>query len=666
MPQMDESQLTAILKNEIEDSLNYYDAELAEFRLQATDYYNSEPFGNEQEGKSSVVTSDTAEIIESIQPSLMRIFTQSKNYVKFLARTPQDVAGAEQATDFCNYTLEQNNGFVVVHNWFKSALMYKMGVVKFYWDESEDVVTETYEDLSLDELTLMTADDSVEVVEQDSRPIGEDIEPQMDEAGNILPIPLLYSVKIKRKKTSGKIKVINIPEEEFLIQRRTKSLEDCDFLCHRSEVTVSDLVSMGYDKDEVLEYASSTGDEIDQSREKLNRFEDTDGGSDRHVEMDESRKTVLYSECYIRTDFDGDGIAELRRICVIGNYHILKNEPFDHIPFATLSPILQPHKLIGRSVSEMVMDLQLIKSTVLRQILDNLYLSNNTRLVVSDGVNLDDVLNNQAGGVIRARNIASVQPLSTPLVANQAFPMLDYLDQLKESRTGLSKASMGLSPESLQSATATAVSATVSASQGKIEMIARVFAETGMKDLFKGILHLAKKHQTQPLTVRLTDKFVPVDPRQWTNEFDMSINVGLGTGQTNEKLAMLDKISKTQEQILLTLGQQNPLVNLSQYRETLAKILELTGFKNPNEFFLDPAQQPPMENQNTAQNEVSVDRFKAEEELKIKREKMMADIALAREKLQAELQLKQTELNAELQLRGQAQALGNKAVSQNL
>ena len=665
MPQMEETQLLSILKNEIEDSLNYYESELAEFRLKAQDYYNSEPFGNEQENKSSVVSSEVSEIIESIMPSLMRIFTQSKNFVKFLPRTPEDVRGSEQATDFCNYILEQNNGFVVLHNFFKSALLFKMGVVKFYYDETEDTLEETYNDLTLDELTLLAKDDSVEILEQESKEI-EGVEPQIDPEGNVLPLPLLYSVRLKRKKNSGRIKVINIPEEEFLIQRRTKSLEDCDFMAHRSEVTVSDLVSMGYDKEEVMQYASDSGGEVDQSREKLNRFADTDGGSDSHVENDESRKTVLYTECYLRTDFDDDGIAELRRVCLMGNYHILKNEPFDHIPFATLSPILQPHKLIGRSVSELVMDLQLIKSTVLRQILDNLYLSNNTRLVVTGDVNLDDVLNNQAGGVIRTRQMGSVQPLQTPLIANQSFPMLDYLDSLKESRTGLNKASMGLNPEILQSTTATAVSGILKASEGKIEMIARVFAETGLKDLFKGILHLAKKHAEQPTIVRLTNNFIPIDPRQWKNEFDMSVNVGLGSGQVNEKLAILDKISKTQEQILLTLGQNNPLVNLSQYRETLAKILELTGFKNPNEFFLDPAQQPPMQTASNEENQVSVEQFKAQEEIKLKREKMLADIQLSREKLQAELELKRQELTAELQLRGQAQALGSKEVSKNL
>ena len=668
MPKMEESQLKAILKNEVEDALNYYDTDLSSFRIDVQDYYNSEPFGNEQEGKSKVVTSDVQEVIEQIMPSVMRIFTSSKDYVKFLPRQAEDVMGAEQASHYANYVIEQNSGFSLFHNWFKSAMLFKLGVVKYYWEESENVTEESYNNLTLDELTILTADDNIEIIEQDSRPINEDAEEQTDEMGNVVPISMVYDVKIKRKKTSGEIKIINIPEEEFLIPRHCKSLSDAEFVCHRREMTVGELVSMGYDYETVLQYAG-TGEELDQEEEKLNRFDDIDGGTVDNDSLDDSRRKVLYHEMYIKVDVDGDGISELRRICSIGgSYEILENEVFDHIPFACCSPILMPHRLIGQSVAESLMDIQLIKSTVLRQILDNLYLSNNTRLVVQDGaVNIDDVLNNEAGGIIRSKNIGAVQPLSTPLVANQAFPMLDYLDTLKEARTGLNKASMGLDPQVLQSTTASAVNQIVSASQGKIELIARVFAETGVKDLMLGILHLATKHGTQQQMVRLNNKFIPVDPRQWKNNYDIQVNVGLGTGQATDKITVLQRVAEVQSQILTTLGMQNPLTNLSQLRETYAKILELSGFKNVNEFFLDPSQQPPIPPQpSEAEQEVNVDRMKAEAEIALKQKKLESDIQIAREKLMADIELKRQELNAELQLRGQAQVLGNKEVSQNL
>ena len=665
---MTDEQLQTIVKNRMEDALNYYDTELSGFRIEVQDYYNSEEFGNEQSGKSKVVTSDVQEVIEMVMPSVMRIFTSSKEYVRFVPRQQEDVTASIQATQYCNYIVDQNDGFTLFHNWFKSALLFKLGVLKFYWDESEDVTEESYNGLTLDELTIMASDDNIEIIEQDSRPINEDIEEQTDEMGNVIPIPMIYDVKIKKKTTSGQIKIINIPEEEFLIQRHTKNLADADFVAHRREMSVGDLVSMGYDFDEVMQYAGS-GEELDQEEEKRNRFEDIDSGSPEYNPTDESQRKVMYTEAYIRVDVDDDKIPELRRVCTIGQgYHILMNEPFDHIPFAVCSPILMPHRMIGVSLAEQVMDLQLIKSTVLRQILDNLYLSNNTRLVAVDGqVNLDDIINNNPGGIIRAKQPGAVQPLTTPLIANQSFPLLDYLDQIKESRTGLNKASMGLDPEALQSTTASAVNQIVTASQGKIELIARVFAETGVKQLFKGILHLVTKHATQPQIVRLNNNFVPMDVRQWKNSYDMEVNVGLGTGQINEKLQVLDRVAKTQEQILLTMGMQNPLTNLSQYRETIGKMLELSGFKDVDSFFLDPRQQPPMQPQpSEAEQSVQADMMKAKAEIELKQKKLESDIQLAREKLMADIELKRQELNAELQLRGQAQVLGNKEVSQNL
>ena len=233
MPKMDDSTLQAIVKNQMEDALNYYDSELSSFRIDVQDYYNSEEFGNEQSGKSRVVTSDVQEVIEMVMPSVMRIFTSSKEYVRFVPRQQEDVTASVQATQYCNYIVDQNDGFTLFHNWFKSALLFKLGVLKFYWDESEDVTEESYDGLTLDELTIMTSDDNIEIIEQDSRPINENAEEQTDEMGNVIPIPMVYDVKIKKKTTSGKIKIINIPEEEFLIQRHTKNLTDADFVAHR-------------------------------------------------------------------------------------------------------------------------------------------------------------------------------------------------------------------------------------------------------------------------------------------------------------------------------------------------------------------------------------------------------------------------------------------------
>ena len=347
MAKMDEIEFQGIVRNEIEQALGHYDTEYSQDRIDAMDYYLGEPFGNEQPDRSQVVSTEVSDTIEHIMPSLMRIFTQSDDYVRFVPHGPEDVAIAEQASDYCNWVINNDNrGFEIMHNWFKDALILKSGIVKFYWDEIIEVETEEYEGLNEDELTMLIADPEVEVVSRDERTIGEDME---GPEGIIIPAPIIYDVKIKRTKNSGNVRIENVPPEEFLIGNRAKSLDDANFVAHRSTMTVSDLVSMGYERDEVEQYAGYT--DLDISEERTSRFEDleTSAVSDSN---DPTMRNVLVTECYIRSDYDGDGVAEFRRVLTVGNgYHILENEEFDHIPFAMLSQILMPHRAIGRSVA---------------------------------------------------------------------------------------------------------------------------------------------------------------------------------------------------------------------------------------------------------------------------------------------------------------------------
>jgi len=361
---------------------------------------------------------------------------------------------------------------------------------------------------------------------------------------------------------------------------------------------------------------------------------------------------------------------------------IVENEPWDVIPFAILSPILMPHRMVGRSVAEMVMDLQLIKSTVLRQMLDNLYLSNNSRVVAVEGqVNLDDLLTSRPGGIVRTRAPGMVQPLQVPQIGAQAFQMLGYIDEVRDQRTGFSKASMGLDPNALQSTTAAAVNATIQGAQSKIEMIARVFAETGMKDLAKGVLHLCQKHMSKERTIRIRNEYVALDPRAWDNEFDIEVTVGLGTGNEDQKVAMLAQISGKQQEILQQLGPSNPIVSVSQYVNTLKKIAESAGFKDTDQFFrsgaeVDQALAAQAEQQSQGnparaieqqklQMQMQLDQQKLQMQMELQREKATAELALEREKFAAEIALRRDELNAELSLREQKIALGG-SVSANL
>ena len=649
MAKISDIEFQSIVRNEIEQATGYYDTEFSQDRIDAMDYYLAEPFGNEQADRSQVISTEVSDTIEHIMPSLMRIFTQGETIVDFMPHGPEDVAIAEQVTDYCNWIVNnENRGFEIMHNWFKDALLQKIGVVKFYWDELEEVETEEYEGLNEQEMTIIASDPYVEIVSQNENVYGEDME--MPD-GSIMPAPIYYDLKIKRVTTDGCVKIENVPPEEFLIAKRAKSLADADFVAHRTTKTVSDLVAMGYDRDEVERYSGVN--DLDLSEERTSRFEDLESNA-QYDSLDPTMRDVLVTESYIRTDYDGDGIAEFRRVLTIGNgHHILENEEFDHIPFAALSPILMPHRAIGRSVAELVMDVQLIKSTLMRQLLDNIYNTNNSRVVAVEGqVNLDDLLTNRPGGIVRARAPGMVQPLQVPEVSRSVFPALEYMDRLKEQRTGLSRQSMGLDADALQSTTATAVAAMQSASQGKIEMIARVFAETGVRALFEGILRLVTKYQNKPKIIRLRNEFVPMDPREWANKFDTTVNVGLGNGNRDEQLKTLFMIAQKQEQIMQTMGPNNPIVNPLNYRNTLAKIAELSGFKNVTEFFGDPRQQPPRPPQQPQQNPaLQLEMQKLQAELEMDKQKMQMEFELKKQKMMADLQLRREELEFEKQLR---------------
>ena len=651
MAKLSDIEFQSIVRNEIEQALGYYDTEFSQDRIEAMNYYLGEQFGNEQVDRSQVVSTEVSDTIEQIMPSMMRIYTQSDEYVRFTPRGPEDVKAAEDASNYVNWIINtDNSGFSIMHNWFKDALMLKLGVVKFYLDETADVSTEEYEGLSEEELVMMLNDEEVEVVEQDQRVIGEDM---MLPDGNLIPAPIVYDVKLKRTNVESRIQIDNIPPEEFLINKRAKSLKDASFVCHRTTMTVSDLVEMGYDQDEVEEYAGYT--DIETSEERQVRFQDLESNSEFDT-MDASMKEVLVTESYIKVDYDGDGIAEYRRVLTIGDgYKILDNEETDIMPFAILSPILMPHRAIGRSVAELVMDVQLIKSTLMRQLLDNIYNTNNSRTIAVEGqVNLDDLLTNRTGGVVRTRAPGMVQALPVADVSNAVFPALNYMDSVKEQRTGLSRQSMGLDADALQSTTAVAVNAMQSAAQGKIEMIARVFAETGVKDLFRGLLHLVTKYQSKPQMIRLNNDFVQMDPREWSNMYDMQINVGLGTGQAAEQIGKLLNIAAKQEQIMQTMGPNNPMVSPTEYRNTLAKVAELSGFKNPTEFFKDPRDAPPPPPQQPPVDpRIQMEQQKMQADMQLAQQKAANDLELQREKIQIEMQFKREQMAADLELRQQ-------------
>jgi len=642
--------LRAIVESEIDDAIGYLETETTDERQQALEYYLREPYGNEVEGKSQIVTGEVAEVVDGALPQLMKVFTSSKDAVVFEAVNAGDEKLAEQATAYVNHIFyKDNNGFEIMHDWFKDGLLQKVGVVKAYWDDKVDVNVEKYYGLNDDELAMIASDEEVEIVEQDSTIIQEAV---IDEMGiEVSPALSSHNVKVKQSVDKGKVVVENVPPEEFLISKRARTIADSNFVAHRKMLTRSDLIAMGYDEDTVM--SLSTGDALEFSPERIARYTRGEMPTDMDSD-DESMQLVEYYECYIKADYDGDGIAELRRVCYSNN-QILHNEECDYIPFHSVCPIPIPHKFYGHSLADRAMDLQLIKSTITRQMLDNLYLTNNYRVGAVEGqVNLDDLLTSTAGGVVRMKNPNAIVPMTVQSNAAQSFPMLEYLDNIQSKRTGISDSQQGLDPDMLQNVTATAVSAMTTAAQGKLELVARIFADTGVSSLFKGILQLVCKYQQKERIIKIQSSYVPMNPREWSNEFNLTVNVGLGTGGKQEQLATMQMILAKQEQVIQQYGLANPLVNLKQYRDTLAKFINMAGFKDDTQFLNEvtdeqamalaqqAAQTPKEEDSNTKAAAIlaEVEREKAQ----LKMQEQMAKLNLEREQMQLKAQKEALEL----------------------
>jgi len=694
MPKLSDDQLRAITDGEMRQAVGYWSGKLANQRLKAMAYYLGEAKLDlsppEVEGRSSVVSPDVRNTIESMLPQLMVKFCGGDSVVEFEPNKPGDEPKAEQATDYCNHLFfARNNGERVAYTWMKDALLSKNGIIKVWWDTRSEETREEYMGMSDIELAQLMDDDEIEVTEQKSYPDEDDAEqrqeaiqqlnqqlqqaamaaqqgnPQAQQAVMQLqqqlaqieqqPAKLLFDVTCKRVVPGGRVKVENVPPEEFLIDRRARSIETAEFVAHRRYVTVSDLVKMGYEWDEVQDLGFETLDDFEGNQEAFDRnpqaFVQITGRTDTT-----SRK-VLYIEGYVYVDMDGDGIAELCRVCVAGTANkILHYEACDFIPFVDFCPDPEPHTFFGMSIADVTMDIQLIKSNILRNTLDSLAQAIHPRTGVVEGqVNLEDVMNTEVGGIIRMRAPGMVQPFTMPFVGQQAFPMLQYMDELRENRTGISKAASGLDANALQSSTRAAVAATITAAAQHIELICRIFAETGMKDLFRKSMQLIAKNQDAPRMVRLRNTFVPIDPRVWDTSMDVVVNVAIGTGSNEEKMAFLGQVAAKQE-MLMQMGA--PLVDMQGYYNTLAQMMSLAGYKDPTVFFKDPAMMPPPPPPAPPQptpeemlSQVQMEAIRADiqkkaAELELQREEMLRKDDRERDKLDADMMIKAAEIEA--------------------
>lgn len=692
---LSDDELRALTDAEMRQSIGYWGGKLAEMRRKAEYYYlgiaKDDLAPPEIEGRSSVVSTDVRNTIESMLPQLMVKFVGGDSVVEFEPTKQEDEAKANLITDYLNYLyFKKNNGHRITYTWMKDALLQKVGIVKIWWDTRNEEKREEYKGLTDIELAQLLDDEEVEPIEQNTYPDEEDAENRQQaieqlqqqfamceqsaqqgdqhaamqcqqiqqQVQNIQSQPpvMLYDVAVKRTKTGGKLTIDNVPPEEFLISRKAKSIDDAVFVGHRVARTVSELRSMGYKN---VDQISSDDQAASLNGERIERLSYDDEQAYLQIDtqsMDESQRIIWVTECYVRCDYDGDGIAELRKVVRAGN-QILDNEEVDICPFVDICPIPLPHKFFGLSVADLSIEPQKVKTSLLRAMLDNEYLKVNGRYFAVEGqVNLDDLLTSRPGGVVRVKTPAAVGPLNqgSPDMAG-ASNMLVYMEDFLENSTGWTRYSQGNDSQSLNH-TATGVNIITNRSDMRIDLIARNFAD-GFVKLFRLMLKLVCQHQDKEEVVRINGAWVDIDPRTWANGYDVNINVGLGTGNKDQQVQHLMTLLQVQERTH-GIGISTPQ-NVYNATDELEKAL---GFKG-GKFFSDPSKQPPRPPQIPPQVQIEQAKLQADQQ------KAAAQMQLEREKTALEQQQQQhlNELEAqrsELEAQRQAQLEALKAHNQ--
>ncbi len=603
---MDDQSLLGMLQELEDNSAHFVWDTLAPERRKAAREYYRQPYGNEEDGWSSIVTSEVQDTVEWILPDLIDMFASSDDAVVFDPTKSDDAKGADEATDAANYVFyKQNNGFMVLYTAFKDALMAQNCAVHWRKETRRTQRKERVDGATVEMLTYLEKEEGANIVaaeQLDPQPLLDAMgQPMLDGYGMQIMQTLINAlVSIPQEVT--RIKVEAFDPNHLRVKRDWTSplLEDCPYVARDLEVTLSELQEMGF-KVEASDLASSdqpgTPQTLDERRGRRGFGSDIEP-EDEGVQAEDPSLTRGFLRIeWVLVDFDGDGIAERREIYRL-HEKILSNEECDEVPVSTGSPILVQHRWDGMSVAEIMSDLQLLKTELTRGVVNNAYASNNPRKIVQTDANwaplanVDDVLDGRPGVVIRAKGPNAVTLEPTAFVGNQMFPLLEYVDQMGEKRTGVSKQQQGLDPNALRSdRTAAEVLMTANAAKSRIKLIARIMAETVVKPVFRGILRLLTSGGMEPLSFKLRGEFVQLDPNEWRDGYDMTTNVGTGTGDKDKQLAVLQSIFTTQMGLM-----QSPLgalmVDPQQIYNTQAKMTALGGFKNVGDFFKDPQGQP--------------------------------------------------------------------------
>jgi hypothetical protein len=586
---MTEGDLRASLKGLIDDSIEFATEELGPDRAKATEYYRAKLFGNEEEGRSQFVMSEVRDTVLGMIPGLLRVIFGPEHVVEYAPRNAAQVAAAEQATDYARWVFEEDNaGLMKTYSVLVDGLVRRLGIFKWGVDDTSTVKAmkghakhSEIEQLLQDpgfELQRVT---QTQPAVQQSALVGPGGQPMQAAE----PQEAEYDIEFTYTENGKRIWIEAVPDDEFIYNREARDIESAILVGHKMRKSESDLVALGIDEDVIEEHGGDDTSILDTSEAQARLAEGQSGGMD--PDAGEANEKHLYIESYVKIDFDGDGIAELRKICTLGpGYHIVENEPVASRPFSIFTPIPEPHTMLGQSIADLTMDIQLLKSSMIRSIQDSAAASIFPRIGYVEGhVSVADVMNTAIGGPIRMRQQGDLQPISIPFLGVEMLPLVQYIDDVKENRTGQAKGPVGLDADALQSTEKAAAGAVISATQAREEVLARIFAEQALKPMFRGILELIGEIKPKKQMIKMRGAWTEVDPEQWDLNLGVSVNVMLGTSAKEQKIAALQSFADKQELIITTLGPQNPIASLSQYANTLRKAAKLLGFPDVDSFF---------------------------------------------------------------------------------
>jgi hypothetical protein len=657
---LSETAIKDAAKEQITLCENYTGTDVTIERGKAIDYYYSEPFGNEVEGRSSFVTSDVQDVVESIMPDLMEIFCGGGPPVEFVPKRNKKLA--EQMTAACAYVwYDQNDGFLNTHDVLKDGLLTKNGFCSIQMVEDTQVDTTFMENVNSLGIQALEADDEIEIVEATPKPVPQEI-------AHLIPDGILYDLKVERTVRDKKCRVDVIPPENMLISPRWNGRDKQPTIGAKFMKTISELLEEGYPEDIVNSLPPYT-ESATNSRERMARYRSATGVmADAAKESDLTRSVWLY-QMFFHLDTDGDGRAEYVQVNLAGpEMTYLNHEAVDDHPFVDFAPIRMPHMAIGRSYADLTMPFQLQHSTLWRQMFDNLFGVNNNRALVNERVNLDDYLTNRPGGAVRVQGQGAVgdavMPLPVQSLGPVILPAFEVLQSEKEARTGETRYNQGIDSETLNK-TMGGMNMILGQSQKRKLLVARLYAE-GFKKVFKKIAYLLATHADRSMLIRLRGEYVEVDPRKWDLTLDLSVSVGLGHGTQMEKVAMAGQRMAVMEKIVATQGGVNgPLMGIQEVYQHVEDLYHATGVQNVEAYIKQPEgemqapQKGPSETEIWAQVEMQKAQIKAateQQKMALDHETKMQELILEDERERARALLQQGTDAATLQAKAKADA----------